>query len=71
MTGQFYKANNNGYKDLRRIGIMGGTFNPIHMAHLAIAEAVRNEFNLDLVLFIPAANPPHKQGREVVPAYHR
>ena len=54
-----------------RIGIMGGTFDPIHIAHLAIAEAVREEFSLDLVLFIPAANPPHKQGRKVEPAYHR
>ncbi|SFT74277.1 nicotinate-nucleotide adenylyltransferase [Selenomonas sp. GACV-9] len=54
-----------------RIGIMGGTFDPIHMAHLAIAEAVREEFCLDQVLFIPAANPPHKQERQVTPAYHR
>ena len=56
---------------IRRIGIMGGTFDPIHIAHLAIAEQVREAFGLDLVLFIPAANPPHKQGRKVVPAYHR
>lgn len=56
---------------VRRIGIMGGTFDPIHIAHLAIAEQVREAFALDLVLFIPAANPPHKQGRKVVPAYHR
>ncbi|MCR5437916.1 MAG: nicotinate-nucleotide adenylyltransferase [Selenomonas sp.] len=56
---------------IRRIGIMGGTFDPIHMAHLAIAEQVREAFALDLVLFIPAANPPHKQGRKVAPAYHR
>lgn len=58
-------------KQISRVGIMGGTFDPIHLAHLAIAEAVREAFALDLVLFIPAANPPHKQGREVVDAYHR
>ena len=46
-----------------RIGIMGGTFDPIHIAHLAIAEQVREAFALDLVLFIPAANPPHRQMR--------
>lgn len=71
MTGQFDNIAKNVHKKLQRIGIMGGTFDPIHIAHLAIAEAVRDEFNLDLVLFIPAANPPHKQGRKVVPAYHR
>ncbi|MDD6134529.1 MAG: nicotinate-nucleotide adenylyltransferase [Selenomonadaceae bacterium] len=61
----------NRLQPIRRIGIMGGTFDPIHMAHLAIAEQVREAFTLDFVLFIPAANPPHKQGRKVVPAYHR
>ena len=47
----------------RRIGVMGGTFDPIHTGHLVIAEAVREECRLDEVLFIPAANPPHKQQR--------
>lgn len=59
------------WNPIRRIGVMGGTFDPIHTAHLAIAEQVREAFGLDLVLFIPAANPPHKQGRNVAPAYHR
>lgn len=54
-----------------RIGIMGGTFDPIHLAHLAIAEAAREAFKLDSVLFIPAASPPHKQGREITNACHR
>src|SRR5690606_38629571 len=45
-----------------RIGIFGGTFDPIHNAHLAIAEAARDTFELDRVLVIPAANPPHKRG---------
>lgn len=42
------------------IGLMGGTFNPVHCAHLRIAEEARNVCRLDRVLFIPAADPPHK-----------
>jgi len=45
-----------------KVGILGGTFNPIHVAHLRIAEEVREACALDRVLFIPAASPPHKQG---------
>lgn len=43
-----------------KTGILGGTFNPIHNAHLRIAEAARDCLNLDRLLFIPAATPPHK-----------
>lgn len=43
-----------------RVGILGGTFDPVHMGHLAIAAAARERFALDTVLFIPAASPPHK-----------
>ena len=43
-----------------RIGILGGTFNPIHIAHLRVAEEVREACALDQILFIPAATPPHK-----------
>ena len=42
------------------MGILGGTFNPIHLGHLAVAEEVRERFSLDRVLFIPAYIPPHK-----------
>ena len=52
----FHKLENNKLK----IGIMGGTFDPIHYGHLSIAEYVREEFNLDKILFIPTGNPPHK-----------
>lgn len=55
----------------RRIGIMGGTFDPIHTGHLATAEAVRVEYELERVLFIPAANPPHKQHSHVETSLHR
>ncbi|HEY6837149.1 MAG TPA: nicotinate-nucleotide adenylyltransferase, partial [Geobacteraceae bacterium] len=43
-----------------KIGIIGGTFNPIHFAHLRIAEEVGDRFDLDRVIFMPAAAPPHK-----------
>lgn len=43
-----------------KIGILGGTFNPVHNAHLRIAEEVRDRFDLVKVMFVPAAAPPHK-----------
>jgi len=43
-----------------KTGILGGTFNPIHNAHLRVAETTRDRLCLDRVLFIPAATPPHK-----------
>ncbi len=58
-------------QDNRKIGIMGGTFDPIHIGHLVTAEAVRIEYDLEKVLFIPAGHPPHKQGSLVTPALHR
>lgn len=54
-----------------KIGIMGGTFDPIHLGHLATAESVRELFALDEILFIPAARPPHKLGRHVTDEHHR
>lgn len=44
-----------------RVGIFGGTFDPIHIAHLKVAEAAKDACGLDRVLVIPAANPPHKR----------
>lgn len=44
----------------RKIGIMGGTFNPIHIGHLMLAEHAYEEFHLDEVIFLPSARPPHK-----------
>lgn len=54
-----------------RIGIMGGTFNPIHGGHLALARAARKEFALDQIIFIPSGNPPHKVPSEVIDKEHR
>ncbi|HRU40571.1 MAG TPA: nicotinate-nucleotide adenylyltransferase, partial [Candidatus Diapherotrites archaeon] len=56
---------------LSRIGIMGGTFDPIHYGHLAAAEAARVEFGLSKVIFIPAGSPPHKQSQKISDAEHR
>jgi len=54
-----------------RIGIFGGTFNPIHYGHLRSAEEVREVQQLDLVLFVPSATPPHKSRVELAPAAQR
>ncbi|HEY3346816.1 MAG TPA: nicotinate-nucleotide adenylyltransferase [Nitrospirota bacterium] len=54
-----------------KIGIFGGTFNPIHLAHLYIAEEVRETLELDEVIFVPAAVPPHKEVEFGVSAEHR
>ena len=43
------------------LGILGGTFNPVHLAHLRIAEEVREALGLESVLFVPAGDPPHKR----------
>jgi nicotinate-nucleotide adenylyltransferase len=50
-----------------RLGIFGGTFDPIHYGHLLLAECCREQLGLDRVWFLPAAVPPHKQQRELAP----
>lgn len=55
----------------KRIGIMGGTFDPIHYGHLVAAEAAREAFCLEKIIFVPAGIPPHKVQEEVTPARHR
>jgi nicotinate-nucleotide adenylyltransferase len=54
-----------------RVGVLGGTFDPVHVAHLVIAERAREELSLDLVLFIPAGDPWRKSDREITAARHR
>jgi nicotinate-nucleotide adenylyltransferase len=54
----------------RRIGVMGGTFDPIHLGHLVTAEQARGELELDEVIFVPAGSPWQK-GRDVTPSEHR
>jgi nicotinate-nucleotide adenylyltransferase len=54
-----------------KIGILGGTFDPIHYGHLILGEQVRGQLGLDRVLFVPAYRPPHKDGRGILTARHR
>jgi nicotinate-nucleotide adenylyltransferase len=54
-----------------RIGVFGGTFDPVHIAHLRCAEEAREALELDRVVFIPAATPPHKRHQPIAPARHR
>ncbi|MBP5273876.1 MAG: nicotinate-nucleotide adenylyltransferase [Abditibacteriota bacterium] len=56
---------------IKRTGIMGGTFDPVHVAHLALAEAARERFGLDRVLFVVSAFPPHKPAGGITPAEAR
>lgn len=56
---------------MKRIGVFGGAFNPVHIAHLIIAEDVRQQIHLDKVLFIPYSKPPHKDNGELADAEAR
>jgi len=51
--------------NIKRLGLMGGTFDPIHQGHLVTAEAVRSGFSLDKVIFVPSGQPPHKADKEI------
>jgi len=54
-----------------RIGLLGGTFDPVHTGHLQLAEAALRECRLDRILFIPSASPPHKVGTPITSFAHR
>ena len=54
-----------------KIGIMGGTFNPIHNAHLMMAQAAYEQYKLDEIWFMPSAKPPHKNQDEIAEKEHR
>lgn len=54
-----------------KVGIMGGTFNPIHMAHLILAQSSLEQLGLDKVLFMPSKKPPHKQKEIITEDWHR
>lgn len=56
---------------MMRVGVFGGTFDPVHFGHLVMAEQCREQAALDRVLFVPAASPPHKQGKEITPFHQR
>jgi nicotinate-nucleotide adenylyltransferase len=56
---------------IQRIGVYGGTFDPIHNGHVEVSRAVLENFDLDLLLVVPAACPPHKKKLSVSDSYHR
>lgn len=58
-------------KPIKRLGIMGGTFNPIHYGHLVTAEESYYQFSLDLVIFMPSGHPPHKKSEDIAMAEDR
>lgn len=58
-------------RTVQKIGIMGGTFNPIHNGHLMIAENAREQYGLDKVLFIPTGHSPLKHKKHITEPFHR
>jgi len=57
--------------NIRRIGVLGGTFDPVHYGHLVIAEEVYAKLDLDEMVFVPTGQPPHKTQEVITPAEHR
>jgi len=56
---------------IKRIALYGGTFDPVHVGHIAVAENLLTLFALDELIFVPAHVAPHKRGRDMTPAMHR
>ncbi|MDD5166153.1 MAG: nicotinate-nucleotide adenylyltransferase [Candidatus Omnitrophica bacterium] len=54
-----------------KIGILGGTFNPVHLGHLILAEEIREKLKLDKIIFVPTYLPPHKDNTDIAEARHR
>ena len=57
--------------DKKKVGILGGTFDPVHLGHLILAENAYSQFGLDVVLLMPSGNPPHKNAGEITSKEHR
>ena len=53
------------------VGLFGGTFDPVHLGHVAVARAAARKFRLQQVLFVPSSVPPHRIGRPLSPYHHR
>jgi nicotinate-nucleotide adenylyltransferase len=56
---------------MKKIGILGGTFNPIHNGHIELGKKAIKDFSLDQVIFIPTGMPPHKSKKDIAPKKHR
>src|SRR5262249_1183101 len=59
------------HSQAKGVAVFGGTFDPVHLGHLILAEQAREQARLDEVWFIPAASPPHKQGQPITPFAQR
>jgi nicotinate-nucleotide adenylyltransferase len=55
----------------RSVALFGGTFDPVHAGHIAVAQAAQRRFHLDVIHFVPSSHPPHKPMRELAPFAHR
>jgi len=55
----------------QRIGIFGGSFDPVHLGHIKLALSAKREYNLDKVIFVPAYRPPHKKDKKLLPGRFR
>ena len=55
----------------RKIGILGGTFDPVHRVHLELAKKARMQYDLTEVWLMPSGDPPHKSGRSITPGWQR
>ena len=62
---------NSSLANMRRVGVLGGTFDPVHYGHLVIAEEVYTALHLAEMVFVPAGQPPHKPGKFITDARHR
>lgn len=60
-----------GFTQVKKFGIMGGTFDPIHYGHLVIANEVLFKFKLSKIIFVPTGTPPHKTSIGITSSYHR
>jgi nicotinate-nucleotide adenylyltransferase len=65
------KHNESSHQRPARVGLFGGTFNPVHQGHLTAARDVLYQLNLDRIYFVPSALPPHKSNDQLVPARQR
>lgn len=58
-------------RNKQTVGILGGTFNPVHLGHLILAQRALETYDLEKVMLVPAASPPHKPTSNLLPAHHR
>ena len=66
-----FAGRRSGAKPVTRIGLLGGSFDPIHLGHLVLADEAREQLGLERVLLVPSRQPPHKPGRAMAPPAER